>query len=92
MRTCTNLHDKLEDALHESIIVNRRQGLYKQPLTDFSMIQKTQKEFAPHHRLWFLAREYFSHENLWMNGPVADEIMNNLPTQIDEACREIYRL
>ena len=89
---CDQLYEKLENALHTAEIVNRREGLFKLKLSDFSEIHQLKAQFMPFNTMWNLSRDYFYKISNWMNGALCDMDRDKITTEITEACQTLLRL
>lgn len=49
---CDSIYDKIEVAISTAAVVNRREALYNQSLTDYSKLQEIRKKFSPFNSLW----------------------------------------
>jgi hypothetical protein len=83
---CDALLEKVERAIAEAEISNRREGLFKLKKTDWIEIDKLRAHFMPYNTMWNLAREYFFKISTWMGGPISDFDRDQITKEITEAC------
>lgn len=62
------INQRLATCLEESKKFNLRENLCGLPITDYSIVQQTQKAFQPFSNLWLTARTWFQRSVAWKDG------------------------
>ena len=84
--------EKIDKAIQEGEVINRREGILKWKKSDFSEIDKLKKEFMPYYQVWIYARNYYFKEQDTMNNPLNSVDRESLTQEISESWAELNKL
>ncbi|CAD8148668.1 unnamed protein product [Paramecium octaurelia] len=87
-----DLGEKMERAIEEADIINRREAILKWKLTDYQEVDKIKKLFTPYYKVWALGRDYYFKIPPALSGPLNNIDRDQLTQDVTEAWTELFKL
>ena len=81
----------LKECQESANLYNARERLFDLPLTDYSKIQKLQRDFQPYRDLWTSASDWIRWHDTWMNDSLASIDPEALERQVGDCFRTFHK-
>lgn len=86
------LFDSLQDAKARGQDFNAREAVFNFPPTEYALLEKLERDFAPYYKLWTMCAEFAQSRQAWLNGPFLELRGPEIEALVTEWWKASYKL
>ena len=86
------LKNELQDTSEKSKLINSRELLIEESLSDFKVLEEIKREFTPYCKLWFFIRDFVQRYPTWMSEPIGTLNRDSISTEINSYTSEVAKM
>jgi dynein heavy chain len=86
------LFDSLQDAKARGQDFNAREAVFNFPPTEYALLDKLERDFAPYYKLWTMCAEFAQSRQAWLNGPFLELRGPEIEALVTEWWKASYKL
>lgn len=86
-----SVNARLKEYTEKTNLFNRREALMGKPVTDYSQLRQSVKDFEPYSNLWTTARNWYHNHKSWLEDPWEDLDAQNLDDTVQNSFKTILR-
>lgn len=86
------LKNQLQEASKSSELMNSRETIIDEPLSNFKLLEETKREFNPYFKLWTFIQDFNQKHPFYMSGPLCMLNRDTVASEINTYTSEISRM